>query len=861
MDEILNCENGSRCLKCDLHVHTPISRCYKEKEIQPIDIVNTAIDKELDIVAITDHNSEGWFSEIFEAAKDKELLVLPGVEITTPQGGERQVHMLAIFDYPDFKKVDELLTKVGIPHENRGKSDVVAIKSILEIMEIVNDLGGISILAHVDSNCGIDVEMPRKTPLKKQILDSEHLSGIEITDTKSIENFSKHPCIFNSDSHSLDELARRYTYIKMGKPSFEGLRLALGDYESRIKLSNLDMTEQPHIIGIKFDGGFLDGQIIRFNKNLNCLIGGKGTGKSTIIELTRYALNNLSKDEKLVALENEHIKSVLGDGKIRVYLKIDASNDYIVEREYGTDPVIFRGNGEEIDLDIEKFEDDFFKIEVYSQTELLEIARNFENQLKMIDQYVNLKDLDENKQTVLRQLDRNKTLIVENQLKIEDLNSKISELKSIDEKLKSLEDRGIKEKLEKHLSWKDEMRVLSNLKTEIIQLLDEKKELQSQFEEKNIFEIDSEKLEQMPNKSDIEKMNELVQNANSYVGSKINEIITALEGYLAAAEEICKEWNEKYKEEQIAFQSLLEDFEENGIPIKEFKDYLELESQRQNLKDEIGRMKDIESQIIDLKDARHDTIKELSSVRKETHKRRNEVIKSINSCFSSFVKIKIEFEGDNASYVDYLTNVALSSNDIRIQKRDREKVAENVHPLKLAQIILDENISYLVDEVDLSEEIARKVIDLGKNKLFDIQTICLEDRVNIQLNDKGWKDISSCSDGQKCTAILAIAMFERNVPLIIDQPEDSLDNSFIYNQVVKVMRDIKNKRQVIVATHNANIPVLGDSELMVVMTSNGRNGFIRERGVIDDNKIKVHVQNILEGGKEAFEKRKQKYGF
>ena len=103
-------------------------------------------------------------------------------------------------------------------------------------------------------------------------------------------------------------------------------------------------------------------------------------------------------------------------------------------------------------------------------------------------------------------------------------------------------------------------------------------------------------------------------------------------------------------------------------------------------------------------------------------------------------------------------------------------------------------------------------------------------------------------------------MFERDITLIIDQPEDSLDNSFIYKEVVKNIRKIKNKRQLIIATHNANIPVLGDSELISVMTSNGRNGFVTERGIIDKNKIKIHVQNILEGGKEAFERRKLKYG-
>lgn len=149
---------------------------------------------------------------------------------------------------------------------------------------------------------------------------------------------------------------------------------------------------------------------------------------------------------------------------------------------------------------------------------------------------------------------------------------------------------------------------------------------------------------------------------------------------------------------------------------------------------------------------------------------------------------------------------------------------------------------------------------MAKRRLYQIERTELEDKISLEFNDRGWKEIGRCSDGQKCTAILSIAMFERDTPLIIDQPEDSLDNSFIFREVVRILRKIKNKRQLIIATHNANIPVLGDSELMLVMKSNGKNGFVTERGGIDNDKIKVHAQDILEGGKEAFERRKLKYG-
>ena len=108
-------------------------------------------------------------------------------------------------------------------------------ETIPMIMEIVDSMGGISILSHVDSNCGIDVEMPASTPTKQLILESPYLRGIEVTKIETLDRYGHCACIRNSDAHSLDEIGQRYTLIKMGEPCFEGLRQALGDYKSRIR--------------------------------------------------------------------------------------------------------------------------------------------------------------------------------------------------------------------------------------------------------------------------------------------------------------------------------------------------------------------------------------------------------------------------------------------------------------------------------------------------------------------------------------------------------------------------------------------------------------------------------------------------
>lgn len=151
----------------------------------------------------------------------------------------------------------------------------------------------------------------------------------------------------------------------------------------------------------------------------------------------------------------------------------------------------------------------------------------------------------------------------------------------------------------------------------------------------------------------------------------------------------------------------------------------------------------------------------------------------------------------------------------------------------------------------------------SKESLFDLEIQDFNDspEIKLKLDNGAYKSIVKLSPGQKCTAILSIAMLNKDKPLIVDQPEDAIDNSFIKKQIVEGLRAIKNRRQIILATHNANIPVLGDAELITVMTAEEKKGNILCWGAIDKQVIKDHVTSLLEGGKEAFTKRLEKYGF
>jgi hypothetical protein len=162
---------------------------------------------------------------------------------------------------------------------------------------------------------------------------------------------------------------------------------------------------------------------------------------------------------------------------------------------------------------------------------------------------------------------------------------------------------------------------------------------------------------------------------------------------------------------------------------------------------------------------------------------------------------------------------------------------------------------------------ARNIASIDRKALLEIEEIDLKERIELELNvganREEFRPIGRLSTGQQCTAILSLLLLENQDPLIIDQPEDNLDNAFVAEHIVRRLRSMKTERQFIFATHNANIPILGDAEWIGVCTAiDGRGSLPAERqGSIDAHAIRDSAARILDGGREAFERRREMYGY
>jgi energy-coupling factor transporter ATP-binding protein EcfA2 len=242
---------------------------------------------------------------------------------------------------------------------------------------------------------------------------------------------------------------------------------------------------------------------------------------------------------------------------------------------------------------------------------------------------------------------------------------------------------------------------------------------------------------------------------------------------------------------------------------------------------------------------------------------RETVAQRLQSESGAKVRIRVQRNADVLEYRQKLLN-ALYGSKLKNQEDILQSLSA-IRPEDLALILREDDIAEFETHTAFGKERGRRILDALRQNLdpLELEVLPIDDRVIIELNvstgpDPNFKDASELSRGQKCTALLPILLARRETPLVIDQPEDNLDNHFIYETVVDSIKRLKPRRQMIFITHNANIPVLGEAELVIVMNSDGHRGFVEKAGTVDE--CRNEIIDLLEGGEEAFELRRKRYG-
>lgn len=615
------------------------------------------------------------------------------------------------------------------------------------------------------------------------------------------------------------------------------------------------------IKSIKVSGGFLMGLDLALDDGLNCLIGPRGTGKSSVQELIRYALNSMPgrEGDPLRKRIQSLIDSNLNGGRVELSIETKEGLTYTVSRASGEDAILLDEEGNPLQAAPQ-----LFRADIYSQNEIESIAETPHYQLDLIDKFEEDRMREINAQIAksIRELEANASHILPLVAERATLEGELTQLDAVREKLRGLariegadseafnRAHVLKALRDRELTALDHSRdTLRDFAVMIRDLLGN-----SEAEATSFFEED---MMSGPNGKLLASTVAVVRDAANFAEQRLKEAADHLEQTDTAIAEKRVGLEKVHAMQELSFRKLIERQQQNQAQSAE---RAKLEKQQNELLFKQRRLKDIVEQIKAHTNQRQLLLAKLSDERDRRFAIRDSVAKMLNARLMPYIRVGVDQSADQEAF-----RRCLESNLRGAQIRHisvASAISAAMSPHELGDMVRRGIAGALAKSASINPQQASMVLKVlaSPEKLMELEILDQDDAPSIELCDNGiYKNAAELSTGQKCTAILPILMFESANPLLIDQPEDNLDNRYVYETVVASVNKVKETRQLIFVTHNPNIPVLGDAAHVIVMQSDGRTASPKRIGNVDD--CRDEIVSLLEGGAEAFRLRSEKYEF
>lgn len=896
---------GNRWWSVDFHCHTPASIDYGKGEEQNTlsqitvkEYLKFYMDKNIDSIVVTDHNSGEWIDKLKRAYIELEserpdyfrtLVIFPGVEITV----NGNMHVLAV--YPEHEGTSTIDSLLGAIHYRgtKGDSDGCTEESFINVVDEIIKSGGIAIPAHCNVSKGLFVECNGNT--LEQNIRSKRIFAAEITTSECdfpqlyIDNKTEWCRVLGSDSHHPTGCegqkfhGSHYTWVKMSKLTFDELKLSLQDGKMSVKCSdevseNPNEFSQPMIQKIEVENAMYLGRNQRFELPfspwLNSIIGGRGTGKSTIIEFIRTVFNRRNElPETLKADFEKYVDKhsgkasnglMLDNTVLRAYYLKD-NQKYKAEWSFKTNSIqVFSFQDDNYVLTEGNIENRF-PVRIYSQKQIFELARNPKALLEIINDSDDISYEDwcvEHKRLLNKYFTVN-SKIRELKVDINGVSTIKGELEDINNKIqlfKKSEYSDVLEKYSKTRRWISEISKVNKYFDERIQKYrDVIENLDNGAQLSLALDIENE----------IER--EILELTNT-LQQEDEKLCYILESQIEAVSQAKEIWFQKVKETQAVkeyndikaiYEQIQSTLQQAGV--NNDNDYAELVNKKEKLLIKLSKVDEITKEITKLEDEKSELYRLILDRRKEITKRREDFVERVLSN-NKYVRIKIIPFGDKEDISSSFRSMLGKDRGFdQILGNDEEEglIAKKIN---LSNTILEgvEAVKQDIKAIYINEQVegydkrfCNVVQSLSEDVLDKVDTWFPEDSLEISYsqNNGRFKPIENASPGQKTATLLAFILSYGNEPLILDQPEDDLDNSLISELIVNNLREEKKRRQVIVVTHNANIVVNGDSDNVLVLHIARGLTQIACRNGLQNLDIRTYVCDIMEGGKKAFEKR------
>lgn len=905
---------GARWWRCDLHTHSPGSEDWRDGPVDAAAWVRAATSAGLQVVALTDHNGGDWVDDVKTAAASAGLRVFPGTELTTRHG----IHLLVLFDPSNGKEdVHHFLSKVNIKPADRGSPMTLADVDFFAALQEAARLDTVAIAPHFDDKKGLVYELCeeaaapgtfRGNQTLQEIIRSPALHAVEIaTGVHGLQAFidgSKGDAyartrplgrVWSSDAHRLSELGRRSTWIKMTTPSLEGLRLAILDGPLSVK--NAADTANPNthascvIESIAVENAVNMGHprfLAELNPWLNAIIGGRGSGKSSVIEFLRLALGRTddlpeslreelgryhsttkSRSESSLLKPEAVIEVIYRKDGTRYRLRWQASQDAVsIEEE--TDAGVWQGSLGDVRTR--------FPARIFSQKHIFELSKEPASLLRLVDEAGPVDrrssqdewDVKRAHFQTLRSRSRELEAFLLDEQRLR------GELSDLERRLRVFEEGGHEAILTAYQRSQRQRQAVEDWEKRLRQVAANVTQVGSQLAmpviEASAFapENDVEReILQLPGEGEVTF--EAVRAALLSAGASLAELVSSLRARVQASA-----WSTGAKAASDAYDALVAGLEAEGE--SDPTEYAGLVARRNAVERQLAELSQIRSTAGELERERAECLAHLAELRQKLTQSRRQFLESTLAS-SQHVSIRVVPHGIRPE--DLLREIRQlvrreegfdTQLDLLTQPLRSACEASWLHPEDTAiQAQIQTQLSSLKAKIrELAEtgSPAKGTLEYHLRTRLQPSDLDLldcwwpEDALDVRYSPSGngqfSKTIEQGSPGQRTAALLSFLLSYGNEPLVLDQPEDDLDNELVYSLIVPQLREIKAKRQVLVATHSPNIVVNADAELVTVLAVGSGQSYSPHQGGLQEEKTRSYVCNIMEGGRQAFELRYQR---
>lgn len=852
---------GSEWRKWDLHVHTASSYDYEYKNDDADDkLIESLHNNKIEAVAITDHFviEKNRIESLRSKADD--IVFFPAVELRTDKG-DTNIHVILIFD--NKSDLQTLCEDFNVFKRNSGKEIDNNDRIYWDFNDIVSFAKShnaiISIHAGRKSN-GVDDRITNALEHNQAVKEefAKNIDIFEMGQVRDLGEYRKHvfptigikPMVICSDNHNPTNYAFNSLWIKADL-TFNGLKQILYEPEERIRIQQDKPDDKKGYQVIDFvtlqEDGFWNNTIY-LNENLNTIIGGRSTGKSTLLKSIAKKIDTTTDlDNEEAKFIEEHLEG------ISVKWKDDLGDE---TSRY---------------------------IQFLPQNYMHAIAKNEDRKLdKLIERIISNKDENNALQTYN---DSNKEIEKTLSKNIVDAFQLQNELKSLQSQLKEIGDRqGVEKEIERLNQKINDLSANANISADEIEHYQEAikliSELQQQIEQanKDIQFLNSLRKQSIFNDDIIYQFDYLSETIKSNVAQSFEQL----------KEQVTNQWNNQLDGFIDERKKKIDEISKNKVEIEKSKivekgqkyyaNNKELADIQEKLKEETSRLHKIEvveKKIITTTDRRNKMVSEIVNGHLKYKTNADELKEQLKITHDD-VEISTKINCKNVDIEGFLKE--------RCNLRGGER---------------QDYVMKIKDDYDTNtEEVVKTFLNDAIEDKIDFKNWNTSQNVITEFLVKNWYEYSfeltyqrdnfkEMSPGKKAFVILKLLLeFDtRECPILIDQPEDSLDNRAIYNELVQYIKDKKVTRQIILVTHNPNVVVSADSENIIVANQHGSknlndngirfqyvNGSLENSKMRDDKYkeekdsilpsqgIREHVCELLEGGQEAFEKREKKYG-